>query len=440
MSRAPIRSRRTDSGFARRIALALLMTCCVADARGAWGYSSYSVRLFGTGGGTQRDRIKVRIDPATPADVGASDFTVELWMRGTLGGNVRPTAGYRPDGQAESANVDWIYGNILVDRDLYGGGPDWGVSVHRDGPADDRGVLRFGTEGGNGAAHTLQGRIHVLDGAWHHVALVRERETGVKRIYVDGELDVASAAGASTADLSYPDGRNSAYPDSDPFLVFGAEKHGDEGTSAYPSFAGWIDEIRVWHVARTQAAIAAARTQALAGNTAGLALYLRLEEGTGQNLADATAAGSGVLYGGTTGQGEWSNEVPPGGSVTTSSTIASTSTTTSTTSSTVQVPVPSSTSTTSTSSTSTTRPPVSTSTMVTASTTTTTAPAGLVAAYGFEEAAGTAILDASGNGHTGTLVGAAAATRDASAARSSCRVAARGQPWRTARRWTPAPS
>src|SRR5207244_6283974 len=119
---------------------------------------------------------------------------------------------------------------------------------------------------------TLQGLVHVLDGSWHHVAFVRERASGRKRIYVDGVLDVESSAGVSTGDLSYPNGRPTSYPDSDPFLVFGAEKSG-LGTSLYPSFNGWMDEIRVWSVARSAAEIDAGRWQAVAPTTPGLALY-----------------------------------------------------------------------------------------------------------------------------------------------------------------------
>jgi hypothetical protein len=61
------------------------------------------------------------------------------------------------------------------------------------------------------------------------------------RLFIDGMLG-ASATGP-TGDLSYNNGRATSFPDSDPFLVLGAEKH-DAG-SAYPSFAGWLDELRI---------------------------------------------------------------------------------------------------------------------------------------------------------------------------------------------------
>src|SRR3972149_1239090 len=59
---------------------------------------------------------------------------------------------------------------------------------------------------------------------------------GRLQIYRAGLLD--GEARGPTGDMSYADGRTTAYPN-DPFLVLGAEKH-DAG-SAYPSFNGLID-------------------------------------------------------------------------------------------------------------------------------------------------------------------------------------------------------
>jgi concanavalin A-like lectin/glucanase superfamily protein len=168
----------------------------------------------------------------------------------------------------------------------------------------------------------------VLDGSWHHVAFVRERASGRKRIYVDGVLDVVSSAGVSTGNLSYPNGRPTSYPDSDPFLVFAAEKHGYPGTSSFPSFAGWIDEIRVWSVARSAAEIDAAKAQSVAPSTPGLALYLRLEEGSGTTLTDATGGNTATLYSGVPGNGEWSSDTPENPGTTTSTTATTVTTTT----------------------------------------------------------------------------------------------------------------
>ena len=290
-------------------------------------FSTASVRFFGTGGGTAVDRIKIRVDPPVPADVGSGDFTMEIWLRGRREDNDTPTDGYRDPGQRERAAIDWIYGNIFVDRDTFGPGPDWGMSIHRDGSPAGAAVLRFGTESGDGTQHTLQGTADVLNDEWHHVAFVRERESGVKRIFVDGELDVASAADAAPGDLSYPNDRATGYPDSDPFLVLGAEKHGFTADAGAPSFDGFVDDVRLWSVARTGEELRAAMRATLPGDTPGLALYLRVEEGAGQVLADAAGGDPATLFAGVPGNGEWSTETPPAVSTTTTVLSATTTTT-----------------------------------------------------------------------------------------------------------------
>ncbi|HRE01485.1 MAG TPA: hypothetical protein PLV68_09300, partial [Ilumatobacteraceae bacterium] len=42
--------------------------------------SGYSLRFFGTGR-QDIDRVKLRLDPPVPADIGATDFTLEFWVK-----------------------------------------------------------------------------------------------------------------------------------------------------------------------------------------------------------------------------------------------------------------------------------------------------------------------------------------------------------------------
>ena len=79
-----------------------------------------SLRFNGNGFG-DIDRVKIRIDnPAVPADIGASDFTIEFWMKASLADN--------PGIARCNVNDGWITGNILLDRDIYGAG-DYGDFV-----------------------------------------------------------------------------------------------------------------------------------------------------------------------------------------------------------------------------------------------------------------------------------------------------------------------
>lgn len=266
----------------------------------------FALRFHGTGSG-QQDRVRIPIDDnvnlatnaSTPCDVGAGSFSIEFWCRGTLAGNSSSASA-----EGSYADERWIEGNVIVDRDIWGDSArDWGISIAG-------GRVRFGTGAGDGpganAANTIEGGVNVLDGAWHHVACVRDAGTGAKRIYVDGVLDFSSPDGVSTANLSYPDQgvANPATPWG-PYIVLAAEKH-DAG-SAYPSFDGWFDELRVWHTARTGAEIAGALNQILPAGTPGLVGYYRFEEGSGTVVHDSSGAGSppGELIAGVPGNGEW---------------------------------------------------------------------------------------------------------------------------------------
>lgn len=197
-----------------------------------------ALRFSGTGR-DDVDRVKIVVDDPDGgrtfgADIGATDFTVELWLRARPGDN---TSGPASCGDADA----WIYGNIVLDRDRYNQGRKFGLSV-----ADGR--IVFGLTGGDGTVVSLCSTSRVDDDRWHHVAVTRSVTTGAIGLFVDGvpESDVAGPPG----DVSYPDGavpesecRGEPCTGSDPFLVIGAEKH-DAGPD-FPSFRGLVDELRL---------------------------------------------------------------------------------------------------------------------------------------------------------------------------------------------------
>jgi hypothetical protein len=191
--------------------------------------SRLALRFYGHGpGAPQQDRVKIRIDgPPAPADIGAGDFTIEFWLKANLSDN---------DGSAAcNINDGWITANIIVDRDVFGAGDygDFGVAL-------SNGRIVFGISRG-GAGTTVCGATNVANGVWYHIAVTRASATGVARIFVDGQLD--GEATGPTGDISYRNGRSTSYPNSDPFLVLGAEKH-DAG-AAYPAYSGFFDELRL---------------------------------------------------------------------------------------------------------------------------------------------------------------------------------------------------
>ncbi len=290
--------------------------CAVAAAQS----SQYALRFYGTGVGPpgQQDRVRIAIDDNAPGpdasaacDVGAGSFTVEFWLRGNLADNATTNTG----GDADLPGVPWIEGNIVIDRDIWAGGAggDWGISVAG-------GFVRFGT-GGVGPESTIEGDANVLTGGWRHVACVRDAATGRKHIYVDGVLDFSSTTNLHFDDISYPNNGVAAPATPwNPYIVLAAEKH-DAG-AAFPSFNGYLDELRVWNTARTPAQIAATYNTLVAPNEPGLVADYRFEEGSGTVIADSSSAGSpaGQLIAGAPGNGEWvsfatnpNNTAPIGG-------------------------------------------------------------------------------------------------------------------------------
>ncbi len=201
-----------------------LPTISAPDAQAA--STGYSLRFFGHGT-NDIDRVKIRIDaPAVPADVGGN-FTLEFWLKANLADNTSATC--------QSGGDKWIKGNVLIDRDVFGAGDygDFGLSLAN-------GKIAFGAARG-GIKNTFCGATNVANGAWHHVAVTRNYSTGRMNLFVDGKLD--GGGNGPTGNISYRNGRATSYPNSDPFLVFGAEKH-DAGPT-YPSYDGYLDEVRL---------------------------------------------------------------------------------------------------------------------------------------------------------------------------------------------------
>ncbi|MEM8817766.1 MAG: LamG-like jellyroll fold domain-containing protein [Pseudomonadota bacterium] len=223
------RARDNDGLWSNRIAFGIQ----VGPEHG----TDYALRLNG-GGSNDDGRAKILIDnvgfdePGPRIDVGAEDFTIEFRLRGSADDNGHALEECQPNA--------WIYGNIVVDRDRYGQGRAFGISVLN-------GKIAFGVSSPGGEDFTICGETVVDDNRWHHVAVTRAARNGRLSIFVDGRLDERSRG--PRGDISYPDnGIPADYCDgpcffSDPFLVLGAEKH-DVGPE-WRGFTGTIDDLRI---------------------------------------------------------------------------------------------------------------------------------------------------------------------------------------------------
>ncbi len=210
-----------------------------------------SIRFNGTGT-NYSDRVEIPVQSnvqgnvqSNKVNIGAGDFTIEFWMKVPDGVTNTPVGG--GDG--------WIWGNIILDRDIYGNHDnDFGLSLFN-------GNLRFGT-GPDPNTNTIQTTgVNVADGQWHHVAIVRVASTGQVRIYVDGTE--RASGDLQPGDISYS-GSHSGYinpprctENKDPYLVLGAEKHdyfwcaeNDATKARNNSYNGLLDDLRISNIAR----------------------------------------------------------------------------------------------------------------------------------------------------------------------------------------------
>jgi hypothetical protein len=274
-----------------------------------------SLRFYGHGvSAPDLDRVKIQIDdpstagPGSPADIGATDFTLEFWMKARATDN--------PAGAVTcGANINWIYGNILLDRDRYMQDRKFGLSLAG-------GRVVFGVSGDGSGDTTVCSTTNVLDSQWHHIAVQRRRADGWLWLYVDGVLN--AQANGPDGDVSYPDnGTPGLYCGgpcdySDPYLVLGAEKH-DAG-AAYPSYSGWLDELRLSTTLRYGNVFSRPQAPfATDGYTAALYHFNELTSGPCTGLVvDSSGAAGGPSngqchYGGSGTAGpQYSSDVPGG--------------------------------------------------------------------------------------------------------------------------------
>ncbi|MBX3744105.1 MAG: hypothetical protein KF833_02245 [Verrucomicrobiae bacterium] len=106
---------------------------------------------------------------------------------------------------------------------------------------------------------------------WHHWAGTYDIETGLRRLYLDGQLVAQDAT-------------TNAFVGVSPFRL-GRRPAGGH------YFEGGLDEVRVWSVARSQTEIATKRFEPLVGNESGLLAYWRLDEAGTIFAADSSGNG-----------------------------------------------------------------------------------------------------------------------------------------------------
>ncbi|MCB1965679.1 MAG: LamG domain-containing protein, partial [Candidatus Accumulibacter sp.] len=140
------------------------------------------------------------------------------------------------------------------------------------------GSLQFGSD----SRYTGTAAGVVQAGVWTHVAGTIDRATGSLRIYVNGDQAAARDNIGTAPSTAYDQ----------PLLLGGGLYQSSDSNL----FAGALDEVRIWNTARSQAQIQAARDTPLNGSEAGLVLYLKADEGSGETLADLSGDGNPALF------------------------------------------------------------------------------------------------------------------------------------------------
>jgi hypothetical protein len=182
---------------------------------------------------------RVTVPTSTSLNFGTSDFTVESYFKSSVS-----QTNYA--GVVVKANSASMVGFQLV---LYNNK----IAAEFGSPTTALGV-----------ADGLVGTTTITDGNWHHLAMVVTRSQNKIELFVDG-VSEASVVNSSISSMNV----NVTQP-----VLIGVER-----TSAV-YVNGYIDEVRLWNVARTQCEINTYKSCEIATTTTGLVANYDFNQGT----------------------------------------------------------------------------------------------------------------------------------------------------------------
>jgi hypothetical protein len=192
-----------------------------------------------------------------------NEITIEFWVRVSLV-QQQSTLSLYPDSDTNRINIHLPFADGIVYWD-------------------------FGDIGNGGRLSYKPSQPITL--TWQHYAFVASQSGSYMGIYRNGVLDAFK-------------------PSMTPFVRYNADLILGAFLDDNFFFAGDLDEVRIWNVARTQAQIQNTMHQTLVGNEAGLVAYWRFDEGSGTNATDSTTNG---LVGSFSGNPVWLHSTAPFG-------------------------------------------------------------------------------------------------------------------------------
>ncbi|MEO8424403.1 MAG: LamG-like jellyroll fold domain-containing protein, partial [Actinomycetota bacterium] len=228
-----------------------------------------------SGSGLQIDGVDTHgVLLGTPGALGAAQFTLELWFKRTGNGVVQSTG--------TGGNTDSI---PLITK---GRSENDGSNIDTNyyfGIDQSSGELEADFEDmATGANHPVNGATPVTQNVWHHGAATFNGSQFC--IYLDGVLD-----GTCTATTAVPRSDSIQRP------AIGTSTNSTGVVAG--SFAGQVDEARIWNVAHTQAQIQATMNSELTSGT-GLIGRWGMNEGSGPTATGSVGSIDGTLTAGVT--------------------------------------------------------------------------------------------------------------------------------------------
>jgi hypothetical protein len=246
------------------------------------------------------------LQTALPANFGAGEFTVELWIRPDNSYPVGNTGQDTPGQLVNWADVDyapysrhdwWYIGNFLLDGHNNNSPADGTFSLQFYGGGRLRWLFGDGScncPGGHWGvgAYPATNTPSLLDGNWHQVTLVRRWRNpsgATLELWINGVLIDSEDTPARTNMWTTYWQNWTGFPTEQPGWFWGAEKQAAVPIyiQQYEDYKGLIDELRLWSRAKTASEIASGWRSAVAGNEAGLVGYYPFSEASGSTTCDS---------------------------------------------------------------------------------------------------------------------------------------------------------
>lgn len=206
-------------------------------------------RSSAAGGALRFNGTSDYVDLGNPADLKVTkNLTIEMWLKPTAFGVRR-----NPISKA------------------YGG--EYTFTLESNGTIN----CYFGLAGSNTEPYkSFNSVLPITLNQWNHIAFVREDNT--LRWYVNGVLTSSGIGGVAPVSYTYPT----------PFI--GSQSSNDLilGNGYAGFYAGEMDEVRIWKVARTASEISSNMNRLINPNTTDLVGYWRFDEPSGNAVLDAS--------------------------------------------------------------------------------------------------------------------------------------------------------